>query len=97
MAPKNTNAASKKTGSSKEPARSEGPSPQDHETEPRVMLKDVTPEVEELQEAMGAFQEEMARFHARQEAFAEEMARQRAALEQQRHDMEARSKEIRQL
>ena len=82
MAPKNTNAASKKTCSSKEPARSEGPSPQDHENEPRVMLEDVTLEVEELQEAMSAFQEEMAQFNARQEAFAEEMARQNAAFEQ---------------
>ena len=65
MAPKNTNTDSKKTSSSKEPARLEGPGPQDRETEPRVMLEDVTPEVEELQEAMGAFQEEMAQFHAR--------------------------------
>ena len=95
MAPKNTNAASKKTGSSKEPARSEGPGPQDHETEPRVMLEDVTPEVEQLQEAMGAFQEEMAQFNARQESFAEEMARQKAAFEQQRWEMDARSEEIR--
>ena len=48
MVPKSTNAASKKTGSSKEPARSEGPGPQDRETEPRVVLEDVAPEVEEL-------------------------------------------------
>ena len=95
MAPKNTNAASKKTGSSKEPARSEGPGPQDHETKPRVMLEDVTPEVEELQEAISTFQEEMAQLHARQEAFAEEMARQKVALEQERRDMDARGEEIR--
>ena len=82
MAPKNINVVSKKTSSSKEPARSEGPSLQDRETEPRFMLKDVTPEVEELQEAMSAFQEEMAQFNARQEAFAEEMARQNVAFEQ---------------
>ena len=55
MAPKSTNAASKKTSSFKEYARSEGPSVQDRETEPRVVLKDVAPEVEELQEAMSAF------------------------------------------
>ena len=59
-------------------------------------FSEMTPEVEQFQEAMGAFQEEMAQFHARQEAFAEEMARQRAALEQQRRDMEARSEELRQ-
>ena len=94
MVPKNTNVASKKTRSSKEPARSEGPGPQDRETKPRFVLEDVTPEVEELQEAMGAFQEEMAQFNARQEAFAEEMARQKAAFEQQRQEMEARSEEI---
>ena len=41
------------------------------------MLEYVTLEVEELQEAMEAFQEEMAQFNARQEAFAVEMARQR--------------------
>ena len=95
MAPKNTTAASKKTGSFKEHARSEGPSVQDRETEPRVVLEDVAPEVEELQEAMSIFQEEMAQFNARQEAFAEEMARQNAAFEQQRREMDARSEEIR--
>ena len=95
MAPKNTNAASKKPGSSKEPARSEGPRPQDREIEPRVLLEDVTPEVEQLQEAMGAFQEEMAQFNARHESFAEEMARQKAAFEQQKREMDARSEEIR--
>ena len=66
MAPKNTNAASKKTSTFKEHARSEAPSPQDPENEPKVVLEDVTPEVEELQETMGAFQEEMAQFNARQ-------------------------------
>ncbi|XP_062080718.1 uncharacterized protein LOC133785506 [Humulus lupulus] len=45
---------------------------------------------------MGAFQEEMAQLHARQEEFAKEMARQRAVLEQQRRDMEARSEELKQ-
>ena len=95
MAPKNTNAASKKPGSSKEPARSEGPGPQDHETESKVLLEDATPEVEQLQEAMWAFQEEMAQFNARQESFAKEMARQKAAFELQRWDMDARSEVIR--
>ena len=89
MAPKNTTAASKKTGSFKEHARSEGPSVQDRETEPRVVLEDVAPEVEELQETMSAFQEELAQFNARQEAFAEEMAKQR-------REMNARGEEIRQ-
>ena len=97
MAPKNTNVASKFSGTSKEPTRSEDPGPQNPETKPRVFLEETTPEVEQLQEEIGAFQEEMVQFNARQESFAEEMARQRAALEQQRHDMEARSKEIRQL
>ena len=65
MAPKNTNVASKKSGTSKEPARSEGPRPQNPETEPRVFLEETTPEVEQLQEAIGAFQEEMMQFNAR--------------------------------
>ena len=59
------------------------------------MLEDVTPEVEQLQEAMGAFQEEMAQFNARQEAFAEEMTRQKAVFEQQRREMDTKSEEIR--
>ena len=48
MAPKNTNVASKKSGTSKELDRSEGPGLQNPETEPRVFLEETTPEVEQL-------------------------------------------------
>ena len=56
MAPKNTTATSKRASTSRELARSEGPIVQDRENEPRVVLEDAVPEVEELQETMSAFQ-----------------------------------------
>ena len=48
--------------------------PEDPE-EPRVVLEEAIPEMEQLQETMGVFQEEMAQFNARQESFAQEMAK----------------------
>ena len=50
-------------------AKSADVPPKDPE-EPRVMIEEVVPEVEQLQETMGVFQEEMAQFNARQESFA---------------------------
>ena len=47
-------------------------------------------EVEQLQETMGVFQEEMAQFNARQESFAEEIVRQKAEFERHRQEMNAR-------
>ena len=58
-------------------AKSANMTPEDPE-EPRVVLEDVVPEVEQLQETMGVFQEEMAQFNARQESFAQEMAKLKA-------------------
>ena len=59
--------------------------PEDPE-EPRVMIEEVVPEVEQLQETMGVFQEEMAQF----ESFAEEIVRQKAEFERQRQEMNTR-------
>ena len=42
-------------------AKSANMTPEDPE-EPRVVLEEVVPEVEQLQETMGAFQEKMAQF-----------------------------------
>ena len=50
-------------------AKSANMTPEDPE-EPRVVLEDVVPEVEQLQETIGVFQEEMVKFNARQESFA---------------------------
>ena len=63
--------------------------PEDPE-EPRVMIEEVVPEVEQLQETMGVFQEEMAQFNARQKSFAEEIVRPKAKFERQRQEMNAR-------
>ena len=82
----------KKTTSST--AKSASMTPEDP-NEPRVVLEDVVPEVEQLQETMGVFQEEMAQFNARQESFAQKMAKQKAELEWQRQEMEAKNEEIR--
>ena len=54
-------------------AKSVNVMPEDPE-EPRVVLEEVVPEVEQLQETIGVFQEEMAQFNSRQESFAQEMA-----------------------
>ena len=62
---------------------------------PRGVLEEVVPEVEQLQETMGVFQEEMMEFNARQESFAEEIVRQKAEFERQRQEMDARNEEIR--
>ena len=75
-------------------AKSANMTPEDP-NEPRVVLEDVVPEVEQLEETMGVFQEEMAQFNARQESFAQEMAKQKAELEWQRQEMEAKNEEIR--
>ena len=72
-------------------AKSASMTPEDP-NEPRVVLEDVVPEVEQLQETMWVFQEEMAQFNARQESFAQEMAKQKAELEWQRQEMEAKMK-----
>ena len=74
-------------------AKSANMTPEDPE-EPRVLLKDVVPKVEQLQETMGAFQEEMTLFNARHESFAEEIARQRMDFERQWQKMDARDEEI---
>ena len=58
-------------------AKSANVLPEDPE-EPRVMIEEVVPKVEQLQETMEAFQEEMAQFNARQESFAEEVVSQKA-------------------
>ena len=70
-------------------AKSSDVPPKDPE-EPRVMIEEVVPEVEQLQETMGVFQEETAQFNARQESFAEEIVRQTAEFERQRQEMNAR-------
>ena len=70
-------------------AKSANVPPEDPE-EPRVMIEEVVPEVEQLQETMGVFQEEMAQFNARQEFFAEEIVRQKAEFERHRQEMNAR-------
>ena len=62
--------------------------------EPRVVLEEVAPEVEQLRETMGVFQEEMAQFNAHQESFAQVIAKQMAELEWQRQEMEAKNEEI---
>ena len=54
------------------------------------MIEEVVPEVEQLQETMGVFQEEMTQFNAREESFAQEMARQKAEFERQRQEMNTR-------
>ena len=54
------------------------------------MIEEVVPEVEQLQETMGVFQEEMAQFNSRQESFAEEIVRQKAEFEKHRQEMNAR-------
>ena len=64
-------------------AKSANVTPEDPE-EPRVVLEEVVPEVEQLQETMGVLQEEMAQFNARQESFAEKFARQKAEFKNQR-------------
>ena len=53
-------------------AKSADVPPKDLE-EPRVMIEEVVPEEEQLQETMGVFQEEMAQFNARLKSFAEEI------------------------
>ena len=61
-------------------ARSAHVTPKDPD-EPRVVLEDFIPEVEQLQETMGVFQEEMAQLNVRHESFAEEIARQKVEFE----------------
>ena len=73
-------------------AKSPNMTPEDPE-EPRVVLEKVVPEMQQLQETMGVFQEEMAQFNARQESFTQEMAKQRAEFEWLRQEIEAKNVE----
>ena len=47
-------------------------------------MEDVVLEVEQLQETMEVFQEEMAQFNTKQESFTGEISRQKAKFERQK-------------
>ena len=70
--------------------------PKTPEVEPQIVLEEVTPEVEQLQEAMGIFQKEMLLFIFRQESFTEEIAKKKVEFEKRKREMDDRSEEIKQ-